>query len=193
MWAIKSQPQFDTTTRQREGIPLPVTWVDIPDPDPVEAENDDLAVYKQGTARGGATFRRLEGCLYGRGKIFFTSTSGGDRKLGQVWEYTPGSETNGGTLTLLLEPSDPNLLNMPDNLCLTRRGGLVICEDNSAAVHLKLFSSDGEMTNLAKNVIPGFESREFAGVTFTPDGETLFVNIQVPGFTFAIWGPWDRL
>ena len=23
-----------------------------------------------------------------------------------------------------------------------------------------------------------------------PDGGTLFVNVQVPGTTFAIWGPW---
>ena len=26
--------------------------------------------------------------------------------------------------------------------------------------------------------------------TFSPDGGTLFANIQVPGTTFAIWGPW---
>jgi uncharacterized protein len=31
---------------------------------------------------------------------------------------------------------------------------------------------------------------EFAGATFSPDGRTLFANIQVPGTTFAIWGPW---
>jgi secreted PhoX family phosphatase len=31
---------------------------------------------------------------------------------------------------------------------------------------------------------------EFAGATFSPDGGTLFVNVQVPGTTFAIWGPW---
>ena len=33
---------------------------------------------------------------------------------------------------------------------------------------------------------------EFAGSTFSPDGETLFVNIQTPGITFAITGPWER-
>jgi Alkaline phosphatase PhoX len=31
---------------------------------------------------------------------------------------------------------------------------------------------------------------EFAGVTFSPDGHTLFVNIQgPPGLTFATWDP----
>jgi secreted PhoX family phosphatase len=35
---------------------------------------------------------------------------------------------------------------------------------------------------------------EFAGATFSPDGETLFVNIQASqGISFAIWGAWHRL
>ena len=33
---------------------------------------------------------------------------------------------------------------------------------------------------------------EFAGPTFSPDGKTFFVNIQNPGITFAIWGPFQR-
>jgi len=33
---------------------------------------------------------------------------------------------------------------------------------------------------------------EFAGVTFSPDGGTLFVNLQKPGLTFAIKGPWHK-
>jgi secreted PhoX family phosphatase len=34
---------------------------------------------------------------------------------------------------------------------------------------------------------------EFAGATFSPDGETLYVNIQgLPAMTFAIFGPWRR-
>ena len=34
--------------------------------------------------------------------------------------------------------------------------------------------------------------REFPGATFSPDGRTLFVNMQNgPGLTYAIWGPWS--
>ena len=33
---------------------------------------------------------------------------------------------------------------------------------------------------------------EFAGATFSPDGTTLFVNIQNPGVTVAINGPWRK-
>ena len=34
------------------------------------------------------------------------------------------------------------------------------------------------------------DETEFTGATFSADGETLFVNIQEPGITFAITGPW---
>jgi uncharacterized protein len=189
MLAVKDQPNFDTRMQKSEGGSLPVTWVDIKDPDPSDADTDEFAVYKQGIAGGGTTFRRLEGCIYGRGRIFFTATSGGENKLGQVWEYNPSAES----LTLLVQPSDKSVLNMPDNICLTRSGNLIICEDNGESIHLQLLTRSGEISTLAKNVLAGFEDREFAGVTFSPDGQTLFVNIQVPGITFAIWGPWDRI
>ena len=35
------------------------------------------------------------------------------------------------------------------------------------------------------------DGSEFTGATFSADGETLFVNLQDPGVTFAITGPWD--
>ena len=36
------------------------------------------------------------------------------------------------------------------------------------------------------------DDAEFAGATFSPDGDTLFVNIQgAPALTFAITGPWQ--
>jgi secreted PhoX family phosphatase len=69
-------------------------------------------------------------------------------------------------------------------------GDLIICEDNGAAPHVRVLTKAGEMFDLAKNIVPGFETREFAGATFSPDGKTLFVNIQIPGMTFAIWGGW---
>ena len=29
--------------------------------------------------------------------------------------------------------------------------------------------------------------------SLSPDGETLFVNLQSDGLTLAIWGPWSKL
>ena len=44
-----------------------------------------------------------------------------------------------------------------------------------------------------RNGIAGdFTSSEFAGATFSPDGRWLFVNVQTPGITFAITGPWQE-
>lgn len=192
MLALKDRPNFITASQQQTGVALPVIWVDITDPDPAEAGRDDMAVYKQGVAAGASTFRRLEGCLYGNGRIYFTSTSGGDKGLGQVWEYAPAGK-NQGVLKLLFEPTDPSILNMPDNICLTRGGNLAICEDNGVTNCIRVLNQKGEIFDLAKNIFEGFADREFAGVTFSPDFKTLFVNIQVPGVTLAIWGPWQSI
>jgi secreted PhoX family phosphatase len=37
-----------------------------------------------------------------------------------------------------------------------------------------------------------YTSSELAGVCFSPDGNTMFVNIQYPGKTLAITGDWSR-
>ena len=37
-----------------------------------------------------------------------------------------------------------------------------------------------------------FRGSEWTGVNFSPDGKWLFVNIQSPGFTAAITGPWAK-
>jgi hypothetical protein len=37
-----------------------------------------------------------------------------------------------------------------------------------------------------------FSDNEFAGATFSSNGQWLFVNIQTPGATCAITGPWGR-
>ena len=43
------------------------------------------------------------------------------------------------------------------------------------------------MTNIAQNVTERPDD-EFAGICFSPDGRTMFVNIQAAqGMTFAIW------
>jgi len=191
MLAVKDRPNFDTRTQQKSGVAMLATWVDIATPDPPDAELDNLAVYKQGIAAGAATFARLEGCFFGNGRIYFTSTSGGDKKLGQVWEYTP-SGNDEGHLRMVFEPDDSSFLNMPDNICLAGKN-LIICEDNDKWAHLKVLTPQGQIFNLAKNIAKGFEQEELAGLTFSPDGQTLFVNLQVPGMTFAIWGPWERI
>ncbi len=187
MLAVEERPNYDSRTGQRIGRWLPVAWVDIADPDPAGAD-DPLAVYHQGAADGGATFGRLEGAWYGNGSVYIVSTSGGDAGKGQVWEYRPRGPA-GGRLRLLYESPGARLLDSPDNITVSPAGGLVLCEDGSGHDHLRGVTRRGDVFDLARN---RENTSELAGATFSPDGSTLFFNIQHPGVTLAIFGPWER-
>ena len=188
MMAIKAQPKFDTRFSQRAGKPLPVTWVDINDPDP--DSTDSLAVFNQGYEQGGALFARLEGAWYGDGSIYIVSTSGGDAGLGQVWRYTPRGNS-GGQLELTYESTDPEVLQSPDNLCVSpNTNALVLCEDGAGKNLLRGVTLDGQIFDLAE--LNSNNNSEVAGATFSPDGRILFFNVQNPGITYAITGPWEN-
>lgn len=188
MMAIVDRPRYDTRLGQRPGQPLPVEWVDIDDPDP--DSDDSLAVFYQGRERGGAVFARLEGAWYGDGSVFINSTSGGDAGLGQVWQYRPNGNS-GGQLVLVYESTDPELLQSPDNLCVSpNSGGLVLCEDGDGADMLRGVTTKGEIFDFAALNSPN--TSELAGATFSPDGRVLFFNVQTPGVTYAVTGPWSK-
>jgi uncharacterized protein len=188
MLAIKDKPDYDTRMGQRVGVPLPVTWVDIADPDP--DSSDSLAVYRQGKAQGAATFARLEGAWYGQGRIYLNSTSGGDAGLGQVWEYRPRGRS-GGQLNLVYESTDPEVLQSPDNICVSpNSGGLVLCEDGGGKDLLRGVTDRGLIFDFAE--LTSTNTSELAGATFSQDGRVLFFNVQTPGITFAVTGPWER-
>ena len=194
MLALADEPQADTRAGRTAGAWHPVTWVPIDDPDPAEISND--AVFRQGFAGGGAVFARLEGAWYGDFRIYFVSTSGGDAQVGQVWELNPAADQ----LRLLFESPGADVLDMPDNICVSPRGGIVLCEDGTADQFVRGLTVDGRIFSFAKNnvvlaeerngIAGDFRQREFAGATYSPDGDWLFFNAQVPGITFAVTGPW---
>jgi len=196
MLAVARRPLYDTRTKQRAGKPLPVEWVEIETPDD-PATPDPGAVFKQGLAKGGAVFGRLEGAWYGEGRIFIVSTSGGNVKMGQVFAYDPGEKE----LTLIFESPSQEVARNLDNITVSPRGGLVVCEDGGPQPQrLHGMTQDGRIFPFAQNNIllegqkngfrGDFRTREFAGATFSPDGNWLFVNAQSPGITFAITGDW---
>jgi uncharacterized protein len=195
MLAIEGQPNYNTRVNQVQGEALDAVWVPIGNPDPGAGE---LSPYAQGAANGGAVFARLEGAWWSGGKAYFVSTSGGNAGQGQIWEYEPCSET----LTLVFESPAAEVLNAPDNICASPRGGFILCEDGSGAEFLHGLTIDGSIFRFAQNnvVLAGqrngisgdFRGSEFAGATHSPDGRWLFVNVQSPGITFAITGPWRR-
>jgi secreted PhoX family phosphatase len=162
--AIDGQPNYDTQTGQTAGASLPVTWVDIQDPDPAvtgDSDVDNAAVFNQGFAGGGARFGRLEGCWYGNNAIYFISTSGGDAGVGQVWEYRP--DRRGGRLTLIFESSGPEELDGPDNIVVTPKGALLLCEDGDDDQYLRGVTLRGGIFDFAVNLVSG---SEWAGATF---------------------------
>ena len=201
MLALDDTPRADTRSGQTSGVWRRVHWVPIDDPDPREITRD--AVFVQGSAGGGATFGRLEGTWYANGRIFIVSTNGGDAEEGQVWEYAPAEER----LRLIFESPSAHVLHMPDNLCVSPRGGLVLCEDGGtgtfgdAPERVQGLTVDGAVFPLAMNnvVLAGekngmegdYRNREFAGATFSPDGRWLFLNVQSPGITIAVTGAWS--
>ncbi len=201
---LKVVGQSDLRRGCERGKTLDVEWVPIEDPRRAHADDekqDGLGVFTQGQEQGAATFARLEGCWYAEDVVYFSATSGGDAGFGQVWAYSPRNET----LTLVYESPRREVLDYPDNITVSPRGGLLLCEDGKAPRHrLHGVTTDGQLFDFAENAVvlkkgdrravkPGdYRAQEWCGATFSADGRWLFVNIQTPGVTFAITGPWEN-
>ncbi|HZM41648.1 MAG TPA: alkaline phosphatase PhoX [Acidimicrobiales bacterium] len=174
-------------------------WVVVDSPDWAPGEPTP---WQQVQAKGAARIVRGEGCWYGSGLIYVISTSGAASGQGQVFAYDPV----GVTFTCVFASPSSDVLNAPDNVTVSPRGGLVLCEDGSGREYLHGLTPGGEIFRFAENniVLPAefqttkgyagdFSDSEWAGATFEPkNGNWLFVNIQSPGVTFAITGPWRR-
>ena len=92
-----------------------------------------------------------------------------------------------GHIELFIQPDQKSILENADNLTVAPSGDLFVCEDGPGKQNIVGVTPEGELFRFAENVI---SESEFAGVTFSPDGSVLFVNIQKDGLTFAITGPW---
>ncbi len=178
-----SSPQTPMNT------PLPARWIDL---DNVDPDENDLRL--RGAAAGAATFARGEGLCVAGDRFAFTCTIGGAARLGQVFTYRPSpfegtaaEAKQPGELTLIAEADRGSLLQHCDNLTMAPWGDLIVCEDTASHCGLVGITPDGSHYPLADNA---YSTSELAGVCFSPDGKILFVNIQYPGMTLAITGPW---
>jgi uncharacterized protein len=208
MLAVKGRSRYDTVTGQTVGEKMRCEWVNIDDPDPAHAERHPNAVYSQGRAKGAARFMGLEGASWSKGSVYFTASEAGDAHRGQIWRYTPARNIRHGLLTLLYESKDKKVLDEPDAICVSPRGGVLLCEDgdgedlDGGTNNLQILTPKGTIETFAKNRTPldlehyegekGFGRSEWSGATYSPDGKWLFVGIQIPGITYAITGPWER-
>ncbi|MFI7578805.1 alkaline phosphatase PhoX [Kocuria kalidii] len=181
------------------GTRYDVRWIDVPDRD-----GQDRSVRRQLSDDAITRAHKLEGQWWGDDGVYFVSSyadlpdgSGKDGDAhealhdhnGQVWFYDPVSETV--TLTVLFGVrEDPDLemrFERPDNITISPQGGLMLAEDGDGTSHLVGVTDRGRAYALARN---DYNESEFCGTTFSRNGEILFVNIQQPGFTLAIAGPW---
>lgn len=232
---LKVQGVDNADLREVEnGQTFEIEWVPIPEPD-ADPDNFEAPApgfppiggtgrsgpYRQGEEAGGAIFRRGEGCWYQKDTIYFVDTSGGAAGKGSVFALELGRKRGKGRkagadkLRVLFVSPDEETADNPDNITLSPRGGIVLCEDGGGQVvddernfgtRMIGVNRAGESFVFAENnvalestidgkpfILPGdYRGSEFAGATFSPFGRVLFVNIQTPGITFAIEGPWWR-
>ncbi|MEU4729907.1 alkaline phosphatase PhoX [Streptomyces sp. NPDC023588] len=195
--ALRVPGLADLSVVDEPGAQFPAEWVPVPDPAAA-----GTPIRHQDFGPGGITHaQKLEGCYWGDGGVHFVSSfarrgegAGADHH-GQVWFYDPRS----GRLRLdvVFGPAADVRLpgDSPDNICLAPDGGLMVCEDGGGAQYVFGVTVDGEVYPVARGAQdigqPGTpEFGEFAGVTFSPDGRTMYVNAYAPGTTFAVTGPW---
>ncbi len=188
---VKDLPGLDTRNWDEQTVQtnevMAVEWMDLQDID-----EDDLRY--RGYADGAARFARGEGMWYGNSAVYFACTNGGSAKKGQIWKYEPSpyegtdrEDNLPGMLELFVEPNDGNIIDNADNLTVAPWGDLVVCEDSSGDNFLLGITPDGVVYRMGRNAV---SESELAGATFSPDGSTLFMNIQHDGLTLAITGPW---
>ena len=197
-------------------------WVTIarPDADRTEANGpsgvrlqDVSGPFAQGWRQGAARMNRGEGLWYADGKVYVMDTAGGGVRRGSIWELDLAKQV----LTCIFSSPDPLVGNMGDNLTVSPNKGILVCEDASALItdhygfgqRLMGLTAGGDAYIFAKNnfTVSNAEleavgklgtmggdhrDREFAGACFDPSGRYLFVNLQTPGITFAITGPWAK-
>ena len=115
--------------------------------------------------------------------------------MGQVFEYRinrafNNNQGSSGHLKLLAESNHSSTLQHADNIVMSPWGDLIICEDTFNYCGLVGISPSGKQYVFADNA---YSDSELCGVCFSPDGGTMFVNIQNRGLTLAINGSWPRI
>ena len=132
------------------------------------------------------------------GSVWFVASRGdgpnaedeGDRSAavhaGQIWRLDPDDRTI--ELVVIFPAGSP--YDGPDNITAGPHGFLLACTDGEDDQWLVGINEEGGTFPFALNPK---DDAEFAGATFSPDGDTLFTNIQgEPSVSFAITGPWRR-
>jgi secreted PhoX family phosphatase len=203
---MKVEQRPDMTDYLQPGVEMDVSWVDIPNPTQgfTAGNRNGDGVVSQGLAAGGSRFVGLEGCAFAEGRVYFTSKLGGRAMAGYILEYDPQREKT----WLIFESTGHDHFSGPDNLVVSPRGSLVVCEDrlttHKDAQIVAGLTREGEFFRFCQinpdlrgdygghDLAETARKSEWAGATFSQDGGWLFLNIYSPGVTLAITGPWQE-
>jgi hypothetical protein len=203
-------------------------WVEVEEPAsaPVQitldgAPNTVSGPFAQAWAKGALRMSRGEGIWYSPidKRMYIVDTSAGvdaagrpGRGEGAVWAFDPATNR----LTCIFASLAGVAANNPDNITVSPRGGIVLCEDGGGVSdafgfgeRLLGLNADGSTYVLAKNNVQltaddirragksptfvregDYRGAEWCGACFDPTGRILFANVYSPGFTVAISGPW---
>lgn len=173
------------TTNMAVGAMVDVEWVDVADPNPAL---DTIRSTVQNEL-GAAIIVRGEGLWFHDGEVYVCSTSGGAGGRGQIFRLIDDPESP--TLELIAMSTSADELEAPDNITVAPWGQLFMAEDGLLGdQYVRALTDTGEIVPFARNAASG---SEFAGVCFSPDGSTMFVNIQSDGLTLAITGPFPEV
>ena len=171
---------LDTRRETAVGDEWECRWVDIADP-----SGQSASVRRQAQLLGAAVFSRGEGLVVRGDSVYFTATDGGPVGRGQVFEFLR-VEANKGMLKVLAQSESAADLDCPDAICVSPQGQLFVAEDGQGEQFIRQVMQDGTFQSLARNAL---SDSEFAGLCFSPDGSTLFLNIQADGLTLMVTGP----
>lgn len=195
-------PDVAYLTSAQLGLPFPVQWKEVPDRD--ARTTSVRKQFADGEVTRGKKFEGVWGTDEGAYVVNSFAFSDGDLPAdavphdGMVWFYNYKNETiqlvayfphqKTGASGAAAKYDDLTF-DGPDNVTVTPWGSLVLAEDGVGASHVLSATPYGPTQAIARNQL---NDSEFTGPTFSDDGKVLFVNMQTPGLTFAITGPWEK-
>lgn len=195
-------PDVAYLTSAQIGLPFPVAWTPVPDRDARETPTREQ--FADGAVTRGRKFEGVWGTDAGVYVVNSYAWEDGDLPAdavphdGMVWFYSYRDETiqlvtyfPHQAITETEGPAryDDLTFDGPDNVTVTPWGSLVLAEDGVGASHVLSATPYGPAQAIARNML---NDSEFTGPTFSADGKVLFVNMQDPGLTLAITGPWEK-
>jgi secreted PhoX family phosphatase len=195
-------PDVAYLTSAQLGRPFRVRWIEVPERDarttPIREQ------FADGEVTRGRKFEGVWGTDEGVYVVNSYAWDEGELPIdaaphdGMVWFYNYRNQTIQLVTYFPHQPTAEDgaparytdlTFDGPDNVTVTPWGSLVLAEDGAGASHVLSSIPGGPTYAIARNQL---NDSEFCGPTFTDDGKVLFVNLQDPGLTLAITGPWDR-